>query len=193
VYNSIAIKYAKWSEKFRWYYCIFAKTLKPYVSPERILDVGCGSGVLMDVLKKVFPKSDVVGIDNSKGMCGITRCIRGDAMQMPFKDKSFDLVTMFFSLHDMDIDAALSEVKRVLRTDGILAIKDVNTKMPEIFIYMLTRVLEINIGKGYADYLTKILKEFPGPKEIAEILSDGFEVKRICENIFDFDIIAELH
>ncbi len=192
MYNSIAIKYAKWSERFRWYYCIFAKSLSPYIQPERILDVGCGSGVLMDVLKIIFPNSDIVGIDSSEGMCRLTSCIRGDAIRMPFKDKTFDLVTMFFSLHDMDINAALSEAKRVLRDNGILAIKDLNSNMPEITKYILSRVLEINIGKSYADYLTEVIKRFPSPKKIAEILSDEFEIKRICENIFDFDIVAGL-
>ncbi len=197
MYNDIAIKYRKWAERFRWYYYFFSITLKSYAFPKRILDIGCGSGILIEELKKVFPKAEIVGIDSSIEMCRICRklseCIYGNALFLPFKDDKFDLVVMFFSLHDLDVEKAISEAKRVLRKGGFLAIKDINSVTPEIFKYLMLRVLELNIGKDYSDYLLKIARKFPSPEEIAELIRSEFRIKMFCENIFDFDIIAELH
>ncbi len=192
MYNSRVTKYRAWSEKFRWYYYVFALSLRAYVIPKRILDIGCGPGLFTEVLSDVFPEALVVGIDSSLEMCKASKGIWGDARRLPFKKKTFDLVTLHFALHDLEMDGVFEEVKRVLKNNGFLAIRDVNSDMPRIARQILLKIIEKNIDSVYVEYLLKKIEEFPTPSEIARHLSENFEIKRICENFFDFDIIAVL-
>jgi len=190
VYNERATKYRIWAEKFRWYFYLFALSLRAYVTPKRILDVGCGPGLFAEVLRNVFPEALVVGIDSSLEMCKASKGIWSDAHRLPFRKNAFDLVTLHFTLHDLEIDRAFREIRRVLKDKGFLAIRDLNSEMPRIARSMLLEALERNIDRDYALYISKKIKEFPKPKEISHKLSKNFEIKRICESFFDFDIIA---
>lgn len=190
MYNEIFAKYCIWSEKFKWYYYLFALSIRAYVIPRCILDVGCGPGAFTEILRSVFPKSLVVGVDSSLKMCKVSKCVRCDAHRLPFKSKTFELVTLHFSLHDLEIDRAFEEIERVLKDNGFLAIRDLNSEMPRIAREMLLKALERNIDRDYALYISKKIDEFPNPKEIVRRLSENFEIKRICESLFDFDIIA---
>ncbi len=189
MYKDISLKYSKWAERFRWYYKIFAYSLKAYIKPDKILDIGCGTGLFMDELKKVFPRSEVVGIDISPEMCTISKCILGDALKLPFKNSSFDLVTMMFSLHDTGLKA-IDEAYRVLKTGGILAIKDIDSEMPNFAKDLMIRRLEVNISKSYAEYVINKINSFPDIRTIMKYIEQFFKIRRICRGIFDFDIIA---
>ena len=189
-YNDKVVKYGVWSEKFRWYYYPFALSIRAYVIPQRILDIGCGPGVFTEVLRDVFPRSLVVGVDTSSEMCKASKCVRGDAHRLPFKSRTFELVTLHFTLHDLEIDRAFREIRRILKDKGFLAIRDLNSEMPRIARSMLLEALERNIDKDYALYISKKIDDFLRPREISRKLSKNFEIKRICESFFDFDIIA---
>lgn len=97
----------------------------------KMLDVGCGTGVvLVAALQKNF---DIIGLDASEGMLekaavkGVNkeRLICGSACALPFADESFDVVVASGSLvHVPDINAAASEISRVLVKGGQLRIID---------------------------------------------------------------------
>lgn len=83
----------------------------------RILDVGCGTGIINDL----YPKLDIIGIDISPGMLkhhkGKNRL--ASANQIPFEDNYFDSVVCRSLLHHLpDCDKGLSEIKRVLKPGG---------------------------------------------------------------------------
>jgi SAM-dependent methyltransferase len=85
------------------------------------LDLGCGEGRLGVLLGSLGHA--VTGIDTSAAMVAAARerheAIVADAAALPFADASFDLVTAFMSLHDMDDPAgAVSETARVLSSGG---------------------------------------------------------------------------
>ena len=50
-----------------------------------------------------------------------------DAMAIPFSGQTFDVVVMGLASHHMNIPLMLSEMKRVLKPDGLLSIIDVGT------------------------------------------------------------------
>ncbi len=189
MYKDISLRYSKWAERFRWYYRIFAYSLKAYVKPDRVLDVGCGTGLFIDELKKVFPRSEVLGIDISPDMCSISKCVLGDALLLPFKSSTFDLVTMMFSLHDTGLKA-IDEAYRVLKPGGVLAVKDVDSEMPNFAKKLMERELERNISKEYAEYVINKVNSFPDVRTILKYIEQYFKVRRVCRGIFDFDIIA---
>ncbi len=89
---------------------------------QRILDVGCGKGFLLYDFMQVLPGVEVCGIDISD--YAITHCkeevrpyVRvANANDLPFADKSFDLVLSITTLHNLycyDLFKALKEMERV--------------------------------------------------------------------------------
>ena len=98
---------------------------------DRVLEVGCGTGVLArEVIKRVGTDGSVVGLDLSESMLGVARGIcpevdfrQGDAMDLPFDDESFDVaIASFMLMFVPDPVQAVGEMWRVLKPDGRLVI-----------------------------------------------------------------------
>lgn len=95
---------------------------------DRVLDVGAGTGVSTAELGRGGVWA--VGSDISLGMLRAGRRVRpqvpllaGDALALPFRDATFDAVTISFALRNVvDTDAALAELARVTRPGGRLVV-----------------------------------------------------------------------
>lgn len=110
---------ANWTRELRTY--IFEKVgLK---DARRVLDVGCGTGAILSELPKQPP---LCGVDiNAEAL---TEChvhapnallTQGNALQLPYLDRSFDIVySHFLLLWINDPLRALQEMKRVAQNDG---------------------------------------------------------------------------
>jgi ubiquinone/menaquinone biosynthesis C-methylase UbiE len=95
----------------------------PLPSARRILDLGCGVGALLPHLRDASPEAVVVGLDRTQAMVALGPrafpLLVGDAVRVPFRDRSFDAVVMAFMLfHLPDPTAGLAEARRVLRQGG---------------------------------------------------------------------------
>jgi ubiquinone/menaquinone biosynthesis C-methylase UbiE len=100
---------------------------------KRILDVGCGTGILVPYLLRACPQARcVVELDFAEEMLRenarklahrhVAR-LCADAQALPFRDECFDLVLCFAVLpHLVDLEAALRELSRVLRRSGGFAV-----------------------------------------------------------------------
>jgi ubiquinone/menaquinone biosynthesis C-methylase UbiE len=98
---------------------------------DRVLDVGCGTGVLArEANARVGTGGRVTGLDLDEGMLAVAQRIepevewrKGDAIDLPFDEKSFDVVVGQFALmYFSDRVAALEEMNRVLIPAGRLAV-----------------------------------------------------------------------
>lgn len=100
-------------------------------APTRILDLGSGPGRASGLLKKKWPKAEVIAVDIAMPMLQKvpehTRFWRpvkrvcANAMQLPFHDNSFDLVFSSLCLQwAHPLPNALQEIRRVMRTDAML-------------------------------------------------------------------------
>lgn len=103
--------------------CQIAK-LEPGV---RVLDLGCGTGILLPAL--VDSGYKVIGVDLSHAMLSAGRDhnslaadrICADGCQLPVADDTFDAVFCRGSIHHMpDLNACFREVARVLKSGGCL-------------------------------------------------------------------------
>lgn len=103
---------------------------------QRVLDVGSGPGFLANsISERVGQTGSVCGIDISKPLLDIAisqfgdranvEFLLGDATKLPFPSDDFDVVVSTQVLEYVpDIDSALAEFHRVLRTGGTIALLD---------------------------------------------------------------------
>lgn len=94
--------------------------------PPRLLDVGCGTGIVLEHLEPYGPATGLDFSSTALEFCrkrGATRLVRGQGEHLPFADDSFDVVTAFGVVEHIDDDrGALAEWCRVLKPGGHLVL-----------------------------------------------------------------------
>jgi ubiquinone/menaquinone biosynthesis C-methylase UbiE len=115
---------------------------------DKILDHGCGTGLLSKFLKR----EDIIGCDSSKEMLKIRGS--GDfcnVEELPYKDAEFDFVLSFSMLMNCkDPEAAINEIKRVLKPSGTFVctfLKAFESKLKPILSKHFKIQLETNCGE----------------------------------------------
>jgi SAM-dependent methyltransferase len=96
------------------------------VTGDRVLDIACGSGIVVRTLAPIVGASNVVGIDLSPAMLAVARAAspeldlrEGTALALPVPDAAFDLVTCQHGLQFMpDRALAAKEMRRALAPNG---------------------------------------------------------------------------
>jgi ubiquinone/menaquinone biosynthesis C-methylase UbiE len=114
---------------------------------ETVLDVGCGSGLLLIAAAKRLTTGSAVGVDiwrqedlsnnrrettlrnaRIEGVAERVRVEEGDARQLPFGDAAFEVVISLNVLHNIarreEREKALAEIVRVVKPGGHLLIAD---------------------------------------------------------------------
>jgi ubiquinone/menaquinone biosynthesis C-methylase UbiE len=98
-----------------------------------VLDIGCGTGLLLDRIIRRDTTVRAAGVDLSLAMLAVARSrltgdvtlAAGDAHQLPFATARFDVVVSSSSFHFWQAPkAALGEIRRVLKSGGRLVITD---------------------------------------------------------------------
>ncbi|MFW6295674.1 MAG: class I SAM-dependent methyltransferase [Halothece sp.] len=106
--------------------------------PQRILDLGCGTGSTTILLKQKFPNAEVIGLDLSPYMLIMSdrkakaaglqiQWQQGNAEETGFPNDSFDVVTASLLLHETPSSVAkniLQECFRLLKPGGQVMILD---------------------------------------------------------------------
>ena len=108
----------------------------PKMRPKKMLDIGCGGGMLISLLSKMYPKAQIFGVDISEESVNMTKKVNADIVregrchvsldsvsELPFPPGTFDMVTAFetyFFWPDLEND--IRKVSSVLRKGGILVI-----------------------------------------------------------------------
>ena len=107
--------------------------------PGRILDVATGTGDFAIEASRI-PGSDITGVDISEGMLangrtkiaglGLServRLVTGDSENLRFEDNFFDAVIVAFGVRNFEnLELGISEIRRVLRPDGILVVLELS-------------------------------------------------------------------
>jgi demethylmenaquinone methyltransferase/2-methoxy-6-polyprenyl-1,4-benzoquinol methylase len=121
------------------------------------------------------------GARRSAGRLPRVHLVAGDALALPFADRSFDAVTISFGLRNVaDTGQALAELLRVTRPGGTLVICEFshlpNRRLNDLYELYLTRVLprvaRLLSGNAEAyDYLSESIKDWPGQRELAAAIA----------------------
>lgn len=166
----------------------------------RALDVCAGTGDLaFSLSSRTGPEGTVVGVDFAPEMIRIARerasrqsrsravrFICADAERLPFRDDSFDAVTIGFGIRNVAaVDQALREMYRVLRPGGRLVVLEFSRPVPRLvrFLYDLYSATLIpwigRILSGHPDayrYLPTSIRSWPDPAEFSRLLEAcGFQ------------------
>ncbi len=139
-----------------------------FCSDKDVLEVACGIGQGLGLLAKRAKR--VVGLDVDEGNVVRARetysgrasveLVVGDAEELPFPDRSFDVVILYEAIYYLaHPDRFLREARRVLRPGGVVLVCTANKDLPDF-----------NPGAFTHKYF--------GPGELAALMDDGgFDVK----------------
>jgi ubiquinone/menaquinone biosynthesis C-methylase UbiE len=141
----------RWPGLTRFYDAIMALTMRERsfrgaiidqleaTTPSSILDVGCGTGTLLMMLRQALPEAMLFGVDGDETALQVARqkaeavvgkpvwFKNGLATSLLFESASWDSVTcslLFHHLSDADKRRAIDEMRRVLRPGGTVVVAD---------------------------------------------------------------------
>ena len=139
-------------------------------SPHDVLDVGCGTGRLLETVARRWGDAWLTGVDASEAMIaqaqgkheGDARFTfrRGDACALPLESGSFEVVFSTLSFHHWEDQAAgVREVARVLRPGGLLVLADVDAPAPLRWILRSLRQWTDQANIQGPDAIQRLLEE----------------------------------
>jgi ubiquinone/menaquinone biosynthesis C-methylase UbiE len=145
----------------------------------RVLDIGCGTGTLATLIKRVHPDVEVVGIDpdpkalararrKAAKAAGSIQFDQGFGDDLPYAEASFDRVFSSFMFHHLPPDEkgkTLRAVRRVLKPGGgfhMLDFEGPDCGSPGVLAHLLhsskrlkenseSRILSLMRESGFAD------------------------------------------
>ncbi len=172
---------------------IVVEKLRPAISRDaRVLDVACGTG---DLTIELFEKTRarVIGIDFCRPMLDLAAkkyaalaLVEGDALQLPFAEGSFDVVTIGFGLRNLSsVEGGLNELRRVLKPQGTVAVLEFSQPVAPVLRALaaaycgrlLPRIGGFLSGSRAAyEYLPDSVSRFPDQETLAGMMRDqGFD------------------
>jgi ubiquinone/menaquinone biosynthesis C-methylase UbiE len=158
----------------------------------KVLDLGCGGMTLTQALMR-YPNFEVVGIDLvfeilrriAKARAPHVSLITGDAEFLPFKSGRFDIVIHSQVLHHfLKREAILNEIKRVLRSGGLLEGIETNGWNPYVIYEHYSNWSKIK------PFISKNENPFSWPRYRSELEKSGFKI--LGWRMVNFDFIKML-
>lgn len=150
------------------FYCELVELIDP-PDDVRILDVGCGPGYLTLMLAGANPAAHVTGVDFAPRQVafanrrlrqsGVANCqfVLADAMDLPFADGSFDIVTCMFSIkYWPDPPRGLREIRRVLDPGGALYMVELNRDFTDDEYDSMMALVRRNLSWYYSYHLAHL-------------------------------------
>ena len=146
--------------------------LEPF---EDALDVGRGTGAVLELLHARYPSKHLTGLDLTPGMIDVARAkqldnvsfVVGDAEALPFEPRSFDAVLCSNSFHHYPHpERFFAEVARVLRPGGRLVLRDYTSN--DVAVWLMNNI-ELPLARllGHGDVRIWSRERASGPRQDA--------------------------
>lgn len=171
------------------------------LSPQFILDLGCGSGCSTEKLQQMFPASHITGVDFSRQMLAFARIRLGednvllirDTMEKAtkkFVDGQFNLITCNWSLGYAQDKSIYDNLSRMLTDNGYLLILT-NKKDT---LKALQHAVKHTMFKHYKSIQKLPLHKFPEDKVfLMKKLGKSFDEVKSGEGSFSIDLTGKQH
>lgn len=150
----------------------------------KLLDIGCGGGMLTESLPYYFPKASIFGCDISKTAIkyaakfgsGKVKYSQIQNNKFPYKDSSFDVcISLDVLEHVPDVDFFLKEAKRVLKKKGKFFLIVPCEGQPLTYTWFFQKA---HLGESLTyRYLGHIHPEFTHKKVISLLRKHGFSIQ----------------
>ena len=168
-------------------------------NPKHVLDIATGTADLAIATAKKSKEVRISGVDISEQMLIIGRAkvvknkltdriemLNASAMALPFKDNSFDVVSIGFGIRNFpDVDGSLKEIHRVIKENGQLCILEFsqpgNYLIRKLYYFYFSKILpfignRLSHHKYAYKYLNESASAFPSGEKFNEYLRrNGFE------------------
>jgi ubiquinone/menaquinone biosynthesis C-methylase UbiE len=153
-----------------------------------VLDLGCGTGTLMLLIKQAQPQASVTGADGDLGILAIARTKAATtdgalsfgqalASHLPYPDGTFDRVLSSLVFHHLPPAvkrAALREAHRVLRTGGELHILDVGAPHTVVGKLLAPAIRHAEQARDNVDGLLPIMAREAGFVDVTVLHQEPF-------------------
>ena len=162
-------------DEFWWYRALrqhVADSIEPPKANFTLLDVGCGTGGMLALLRRRFPESVLTGLDLSGYALELTGqrgagavLVQSTAERLPFRTEEFDIAISLDLLASAAVndEAAIGEMYRVLRPGGRL----------------LVNLPALELLKGSHDVAVGMARRYTRRRLAALLASAGFGIERI--------------
>lgn len=200
VFSSIAHRYDLLNTALSFnrdkYWRRFAVGHSGLIEGDRGLDVCCGTGMLaLEQARVVGLQGSVVGLDFCDNMLvraleniertdyrGVIKLVKGNAMDLPFPDNTFDCATIGFALRNVpDIRKTIDEMRRVVKPGGkVVSLELAKPSAPVFkqlyylyFNHMVPLLGRMGVGRhGPYNWLSESLKMFPHQSQIRDMFTE---------------------
>lgn len=137
----------------------------------KILDIGCGTGKVIEEVLKLNSNADIMGLDLSSAMAETAekktgvKCLEGDFEALPFEDSTFDTIisSLTFQWATPGVNSYL-DTYRVLKGDGIFIFSTLGEKT--------LKELKQSVSKVKKNYAGSSM-DFGEPRNIEENLKNA--------------------
>ena len=183
----------------RWRQVVTSTLSRKLSGGARVLDVACGTG---DLSIQLFegPGARVIGLDFCRPMLEIAArkaaqipLVEADALDLPFADRTFEVVTIAFGLRNLaDTEQGLKELRRVLEPGGWLAVLEFSKpearSFRKLFEFYFQRLLPaiggiVSGSQSAYRYLPDSVMRFPDQAGLAGLMSQAGFVQIEWQNL----------
>lgn len=161
-------------DHYWWYQALrrhVADSIGPVASSFALLDAGCGTGGMLEMVREKFPQAELTGVDQSDHALELTagretgaKLVAASVHELPFPESSFDFVLSLDVLSHAGVDDALAlhEMHRVLCPGGRLVLN----------------LAAFEFLKGAHDCAVEVDRRYTRRQVQALLAGAGFQVER---------------